>query len=286
MLAHRLRRASQKDTGPVGQSAYTTAGTYSWVCPANVTSVCVVCVGPGGYRRVGGNTIEQGRPGGGLGWKNSISVTPGASYTVRVGAVGTTSVIGADKNGSPIYGYSNGTDSFFISALTVCGKTGDNGGTFVGDGGGNGGSGGSTLGGSYARGGGGGGAGGYSGNGGNGSNGGTTVPGAAGGNGSAGGGGGGSGARATGVNHYNGGRGGGVGILGQGANGAGGAAIFTINSSGNVGGNGSDGAYGKGAAGGISSGGIGSSVTPTGGAVRIIWGAGRAFPSTRTGDET
>ena len=33
---------------PAGQQAYTTAGTYSWVAPAGVTSVCVVCVGGGG----------------------------------------------------------------------------------------------------------------------------------------------------------------------------------------------------------------------------------------------
>ena len=33
---------------PPGQQAYTTAGTYSWVCPAGVTSVSVVAVGGGG----------------------------------------------------------------------------------------------------------------------------------------------------------------------------------------------------------------------------------------------
>lgn len=32
----------------VGQEAYTTPGTYSWVAPSGVTSVCVVCVGGGG----------------------------------------------------------------------------------------------------------------------------------------------------------------------------------------------------------------------------------------------
>lgn len=35
---------------PPGQQAYTTAGTYTWVCPANVTSVCIVLVGSGGGR--------------------------------------------------------------------------------------------------------------------------------------------------------------------------------------------------------------------------------------------
>ena len=35
-----------------GQQAYTTAGTYSWVAPAGVTSVSVVCVGGGGHGAV------------------------------------------------------------------------------------------------------------------------------------------------------------------------------------------------------------------------------------------
>ena len=33
---------------PPGQQAYTSAGTYTWVAPALVTSVSVVCVGGGG----------------------------------------------------------------------------------------------------------------------------------------------------------------------------------------------------------------------------------------------
>ena len=46
---------------PAGQQAYTTAGTYSWVAPAGVTSVSVVAVGGGG----GG--VGQGGGGGGGG---------------------------------------------------------------------------------------------------------------------------------------------------------------------------------------------------------------------------
>jgi len=43
-----------------------------WVCPAGVTSVCVVCVGRGGSN------------GGSLGWKNNITVVPGTSYDVII----------------------------------------------------------------------------------------------------------------------------------------------------------------------------------------------------------
>ena len=37
---------------PTGQVAYTTSGTYSWVAPDGVNSVCVVCVGGGGAVRI------------------------------------------------------------------------------------------------------------------------------------------------------------------------------------------------------------------------------------------
>ena len=67
-----------------GQIAYTTPGTYSWTAPAGVTSVCVVCVGGGGSG--GAGYYVGGGAGGGLAYKNNISVTPGSSYTVVVGA--------------------------------------------------------------------------------------------------------------------------------------------------------------------------------------------------------
>ena len=79
----------------VGQKEYTVVGTYSWTCPADVTSVCVVCIGGGGGSSAGdqhwnGSNYNGGvsGAGGGLGWKNNISVTPGQSYTVVVGDYG------------------------------------------------------------------------------------------------------------------------------------------------------------------------------------------------------
>ena len=66
-----------------GQAEWTTPGTYTWTCPAHVTSVCAVCVGAGG-----GNNNQQwsgGGGGGALAWKNNIPVTPGQTYTVEVG---------------------------------------------------------------------------------------------------------------------------------------------------------------------------------------------------------
>ena len=240
-----------------GQQAYACAGTFTWVAPTGVTSVSVVAIGGGGGARVASSPTAGG--GGGLGYTNNISVTPGNSYSVVVGARG----LGGT---SP----SDGGNSYFCSTSVVRGGGGKNGscgnrvgGTFTGTGGGNGGLGGA---GTSCEGGGGGGAGGYAGTGGAGA----TSPsfsGTAG----AGGGGGGGGGR---------GRGGSTGTAGQGCNGAGRSGTFQC------GGTGSGSAVAGGGAGGgnfpcCSTGRISGFV----GAVRIIWpGTTRAFPSTNTGD--
>lgn len=118
---------------PPGQQAYITSGTYCWVAPAGVTSVSVVAVGGGA-----GGTNGGGGSGGGLGYKNNISVTPGNSYTVVVGAGG------AGKSYPQSNCWNPGSSSYFISP--TCYATGGGGrgaaawfGTYVGDGGGNGG---------------------------------------------------------------------------------------------------------------------------------------------------
>ena len=249
-----------------GESVYTTAGTFSWTCPEGVTSVSAICIGGGGG---GGNSFYPGGGGGGLGWKNNISVTPGQSYTVVVGAGGSAR---SQTYSSPGAGFP-GSASYFINTSTVRGGGGSSGsgGTYTGDGGGNGGAGGSS--------GGGGGAGGYSGNGG--------------GQGSAGSGGGaGGGYQASGL--QSGGGGGGTDIFGAGTSGAGG----TSGSKGGKGGSGGDDGYGysseSGDAGSFLYGGGGASGSPSNtvdpsfyrgggpggtGVVRIIWGGGRTFPN-------
>lgn len=263
-----VRAATPGGTGPasaasnsvsaevIGQQAFTTAGSFTWVAPAGVTSVSVVAVGSGG-------NAATGAGGGGLGYKNNITVTPGNSYPVVVGAI-------AVANNTA------GADSYFCSTSVVKGGGGGSTwsvpGTYTGDGGGNGGQGGGQA---Y---GGGGGAGGYSGDGGRGAQS-CNAPGS---NGSGGGGGGGGGSNAQ-QNQFN-ARGGGVGILGQGANGTGGS------SSNNSGTTPTDGTAGSGGSG-VTYGGTGkynvsSGSSPGGvGAVRIIYpGTTRTFPSTNTGD--
>jgi hypothetical protein len=167
--------------------AYITTGTYSWVAPAGVTSVSVVAIGSGN------------RSGGGLGYKNNISVTPGNSYSVVVSDSGCAA-------------------SYFCRSSLVSGVSGQTnaGGGYVGDGGGYGGTKGS------GNDGGGGGAGGYSGNGGDGGaqyN--SKGSDGAIGSGAAGGGGGGGVGPAS---QAGGASGGGTGLLGRGAYGFGGSA--------------------------------------------------------------
>ena len=270
------------------QQDFITPGTHTWVCPAGVTSICVVAVGSGGTG--GYQWSSGGGGGGGLGWKNNIPVTPGQSYTVQVGASGptlTTNATNADAMGN---------NSYFDSESVVCGFGAGRGGTdstgsgnggygggYTGDGGGRGGNGGYQGSWNYA----GGGAGGYSGKGGDG--------GVNSSNGQAGqGGGGGAGGWYS--STWGTPAGGGVGLLGEGASGG------TVSQTGQGGRGGSGGADGHPGepltngsisngdiTGGNYGGGGGGSGTSAGGgpggqgAVRIIYGPGRAYPSTDTG---
>jgi hypothetical protein len=273
-----------------GQVQFTSPTTQSWTVPTGVTSVSAVLIGGG----ANGDWIPDGRyggAGGGLRYINNLPVTPGETLTVVVGS-GVSSHNGATTAGNSIL--RRGANVLVFASAPPDGINGGSGstigaGSFGGTiGGGNGGSGGFPS--STNGGGGGGGAGGYSGNGGNGGTGGTSKT--SGGNGGGGGaGGGGGGIQATGGFSLGGG-GGGVGIFGEGSSGGGGASApgggGSLNtgrgggpgSGGVIGGSSNGGSFGGGGGGGAaqtSSGDNGSN-----GAVRIIWGTGRAFPSTNT----
>jgi len=277
------------------QQTYITPGTYSWTCPEDVSSVSVVAVGGGAS---GGCSVAQSTGtnlyaggGGGLGWKNTISVIPGQTYTLRVGAGGLPHEPRAEF-GNPVQG-EPGEDSYFISTSTVMGGGGRNDNTFstyVGDGGGRGGKGPLSDSGRDA-GAGGGGAGGYTGDGGNGAlnwSSGTQTAGA---------GGGGSGGEISWGGQYSGSSataghgGGGVGLLGQGASGAK-AVTSGVGQGGSGGANAPLGdrsvgdSFGKGGdygGGGGMWGQIYGSSAFSGkggdGAIRIIWGTGKSFPN-------
>jgi len=112
------------------QAAFTTCGTYTWVCPPGVTSVSVMCIGAGGDGANGGR-VGSGGGGGGYAYIYDYPVTPGTAYTVQAGCGGG----GGASN--PSYSPSSGRfqtvgaagigDSYFNTVDTVRGGGGDNG---------------------------------------------------------------------------------------------------------------------------------------------------------------
>jgi len=278
--AHQSVFMNQRSFGPPpGQQEYTTGGTYTFIVPAGVESISSVVVSSGGV----GKTTQAGGPGGNLRYIPSLAVTPGESLTVVVGPSSTTA--GAFTQNSTI---ARGGTILLSSVSSTSGSIG-------GGNGGNGGAAYSTTGsfGTVKNGGGGGGAGGYGGNGG--------AGGITGGNGAGGGAGGGATSTRPAQNFATfsgstyGAGGGGVGILGEGTSGLGGAASAGSPANGGKGGSGGTDGTGSGpggAYGGGAPGGFNRTSNPTvtfykacgSGAVRIIWGADRAYPSTNTGN--
>lgn len=298
---------------PPGQLTYT-SGAFTFVVPTGITQVSTVNIGGGGGATHGPTASYKfghgaGGGGGALVWANNVATTPGASISFYVG-------YGGNDPPSTYYGYQGWAWQAFYGYTTTtwpqsywAGAGGPAGGATGGAGGGY------TSAGVPTKGGGAGGAGGNSAGGGGGA-GGYTGAGGAGRSGQAGAGasgaGGGSGGGGSFTNNATAacGGGGGTGLLGAGASGAGGRA-------GNPGPAGADGGQGGvGGSGGIT-GGIGYFGPTTGywggngapggggggggggapsfnvpqaggnggqGLLRIIWGSGRAFPSTNTGN--
>ena len=302
--------------GPnIGGVLFQTTGSHTFTVPENIFFVHVVAVGGGG-----GGSIDHdgsGGAGAGLGWRNNIAVTPGQNITLVVGSGGDKESTQGGNLSQVSYNGANGTTSYFSSTSVVSGEGGQGGkyggggassyGGFTGQGGGYGGYSGIDGTGQLLNPTGGGGAGGY-----------VNVGGLSGGRGMGknelpdttgsyptygqGGGGGGGG----GIDNYSAFAGGGVGVYGQGSSGASGrgqaSGYSTANLTNSVlqniltGRPGSGGAlpelitlggflrarggnYGGGGAAGYNST-LNYSTKGGDGAVRIIWGESREFPST------
>ena len=265
---------------PVGGILFSTVGTHTFTVPAGVTFISMVLIGGGGgantYPDNGNRTGGSGGGGGGLGWVNNLPVYS-SSYTLTVpdggrGAVGGYASSNANVIGLQNYAESGGDAIFNGTAYAYGGKgagrvnqyDGGHGGTYntgVCNGGGAGGDGGdnSNVQSWWAF---GGGAAGYTGNGGRG---GVWQAGGVYTNGATAGTGGGAGGAAD-WSRQN-----GVGVYGQGASGA-------INQAGSGGVSGNIGYYGGGASTPGTT--IANAMKGAPGAIRIIWGEGRAFPST------
>lgn len=245
---------------PVGQEVLT-AASGTWTCPENVFSVCVVQVGKGGGPTDRTSNQRGGCGSGALTYRNAMPVVPGTGYAYTI-----------NTTGSTIFGITAGAGETSVNTNGGGSKTSSGPYTAKFDGG-TGGQG--TSGGVDGVGGGAGGAGGYTAAGGVGGN--NSANGSAGGTSAGGGGGGGN------TDGAIGGQGGGVGLLGAGSNGVGGTQNNPTGNPGAAGSGGSGTLYGGGCGGNDII--AGSPQTPGPGGIRIIWGNGRAFPSTRTADE-
>jgi hypothetical protein len=280
---------------PSGHIIYSSAGTFDFAVPNGVNSICIVCVGAGGAGSSSGSGC-----GGALAYVNDIAVTPGTIVKVVVGSVGS-------PYANPSYAYIGSTANIvcragggYNIAILPSQSISPSQETLRVGAGGMGGYGrrstNTNAAAAWLR-GGAGGAGGYTGNGGDGGyNPSSTgvaadfiAP-----TGGQGGGGAGGGARSGtgGSTTVGAGGGGGVGLFGVGANGVvnpgylvggggGGGSAST-----GTGGNGDNGSSNgsAGAAGGWPGGGGGYGTGNTSGsgaigAVRIIWGTGKSFPS-------
>nr|WP_315149089.1 T9SS type A sorting domain-containing protein [uncultured Flavobacterium sp.] len=119
---------SVQDLTVVNQTIKTTVGNSSWVAPAGVTSVIVECWGAGGS---GGSTSSGGVGGGGGGGSyvinQNVTVVPGTSYTVTVGAGGVASS-SSTTNGTA------GGNSQFLSTVPVIANGGVIGANAIGTG--------------------------------------------------------------------------------------------------------------------------------------------------------
>lgn len=85
MLELMLSLANTKSSTEVHE-IFNTVGTFTWICPAGVTSVNCLLISPGQSSFYTVSTKEHiGGAGGGLRYQNNIPVEPGTSYTVVVG---------------------------------------------------------------------------------------------------------------------------------------------------------------------------------------------------------
>jgi len=108
--------------------SFTTVGTTTWTCPTGVTTVTVQCWGGGGG---GGGvaTTSNTASGGGAGGSyssNTVTVVPGTTYSLTVGAGGTA---GANTGTS---GGTGGSSTFNVTSIIAVGGPGGTGGTVAG----------------------------------------------------------------------------------------------------------------------------------------------------------
>ena len=109
--------------GFVSAQTYYAPGSYTWTCPAGVTSITVQAWGAGGGGGGGATVVNAAGGGGGGGAyaQSTIAVVPGTGYTIIVGSVGTA---GASSGAN---GAAGGNSSFGTTLVVAAGGSGGSG---------------------------------------------------------------------------------------------------------------------------------------------------------------
>ena len=119
------------------RTTFTTSGVSTWVCPANVAALQVECWGAGGaggsaLRSGGSGSVQYGGGGAGGAYalKNSVSVVPGATYYINVGAGGINS---SGVTGSRVAGGDSWMNSVNSPSSVILAKGGAGGASAIGN---------------------------------------------------------------------------------------------------------------------------------------------------------
>ena len=103
------------------QSAtYKGVGVFTWKAPPGITSITVEAWGAGGSGAHGGNGADGGGGGGGAYASSVVTVIPGKTYTVTIGAGGLTNCAGNTR----VIGKNGGSSSFGSDVIAAGGSGG------------------------------------------------------------------------------------------------------------------------------------------------------------------
>ena len=121
MAGFRFSNSQVQYVALAGQEEWTSSsGSFTWIVPRGVYSIHVCCIGGGGGGAAHNTTVSTGGSGGSLAWGNEIPVTPGESLTVVVGNGGSNTIgIGSGSDGGESYIARGGTR--LLSAATGAG---------------------------------------------------------------------------------------------------------------------------------------------------------------------
>ncbi|VVN64587.1 hypothetical protein PS723_00009 [Pseudomonas fluorescens] len=97
-----------------GEASWTVPGIYDFTVPIGVTSICAVCIGGGGGMY---NTNPYYTGGGGsLGWANNLPVSPGQVIRVVVGVAGVNGAPGVVTKGGDSFISPDGGVTAYVNA--------------------------------------------------------------------------------------------------------------------------------------------------------------------------